>query len=100
MILRSFAVATLFLLACGDKAGPGETTTPAGGGDKDPCAGVELPACPPECTAPVGQLAGQACEAGSACGNQIGDGCTCNAQGTWDCQPHRPLGPGCNLVCR
>ena len=81
----------------GGGAGP-DTPPPS----DDPCANVELPACPGECTQPPGQLAGTECTPdGTKCGNSIGDGCECTA-GKWACTVHKPLGgPGvCNLVCR
>jgi hypothetical protein len=64
---------------------------------EDPCAGVDLPPCPPPCT---GVNPGDACAPeGARCGNAIGDACTC-AQSRWQCEVHPPLEPGCNLVCR
>lgn len=66
----------------------------------DPCADVVLPACPAECPDSPSEMAGTACSAdGDRCGNEIGDGCSCQS-GSWICAPHAPLGPGdCNLVC-
>lgn len=67
----------------------------------DPCDGVDLPECPPECTPemfPGG--CGEPCEPeGATCGNNIGDGMVCSG-GLWQCSVHPPLGEGCNLVCK
>ena len=66
----------------------------------DPCAGIELPPCPPECPADGMSRCGQPCDQeGEACGNAIGDNMTCQG-GTWNCTVHAPLGMGCNQVCR
>lgn len=66
----------------------------------DPCEGVDLPPCPPECPDQAPALCGQPCDMeGDACGNNIGDGMVCTG-GTWQCSVHPPLGPGCNLVCK
>jgi hypothetical protein len=65
---------------------------------KDPCDGIDLPACPEPCTGPL--ECGQACDdEGATCGNSIGDGRVCQ-NGRWGCSVHAPLGLGCNLVCR
>ena len=68
---------------------------------EDPCAGVDLPACPPECgEMEYPELCGLPCDTeGQTCGNNIGDGMTCSG-GQWLCTVHPPLGPGCNLVCK
>ncbi|MBI2893583.1 MAG: hypothetical protein HYY06_08515 [Deltaproteobacteria bacterium] len=66
----------------------------------DPCAGVDLPPCPPACPDEIFVRCGQRCETeGETCGNDIGDARTC-LDGTWQCVVHPPLGTGCNLVCR
>jgi hypothetical protein len=79
------------------RTGPSCTFPPC---PADPCAGVELPACPPACADDATSRCGQACDAeGEACGNEIGDGMVCQG-GTWSCIVHAPLGPGCNAVCR
>lgn len=66
-----------------------------------PCAGVELPACPPECEEGAFGRCGEACDASvdEACGNEIGDAMACE-DGAWVCTVHPPLGPGCNQICR
>ena len=82
----------------GGGQGPDE---PPPAGD-DPCASVTLPACPAECTQPLGEMLGTACPPDQAkCGNNIGDGCECT-DGKWECTVHKPLGgPGtCNLTCK
>ena len=65
---------------------------------EDPCAGVELPLCPPACEPGAMERCGQPCADAAACGNDVGDGMTCEA-GTWQCSVHAPLGMGCNRVC-
>lgn len=66
----------------------------------DPCAGEDLPPCPPECDPNAMDQCGQPCaDEGYTCGNNIGDGMTCMG-GVWGCTVHPPLGTGCNLVCR
>lgn len=113
-LLRSFiACSTLVLVVACPKPAPDSSSPPendtsvkdgsdgAPPGGTDPCAGVELPACPSECSQPPGEMAGSACTTdGEKCGNSIGDGCECTA-GKWECTVHAPLGPGmCNSVCR
>lgn len=65
----------------------------------DPCDGVQLPPCPPECPDDYAATCGLECEVeGEECGNEIGDGRQC-VDGTYVCSVHSPLGEGCNLVC-
>jgi hypothetical protein len=66
----------------------------------DPCAGKELPVCPPACPTGFTSSCGEPCETeGESCGNAIGDGRSC-ADGRWQCSVHAPLTPdGCNRVC-
>lgn len=82
------------------RTGPNCEFAACPGGGADPCAGVELPACPTACPADAMDRCGQPCETeGERCGNNVGDGMGCEA-GTWRCVVHAPLGPGCNLACR
>lgn len=68
---------------------------------EDPCAGIDLPACPGECPPDnFPDSCGMPCDVeGAACGNNIGDGMVCTG-GIWACTVHPPLGEGCNLVCK
>ncbi len=68
---------------------------------EDPCAGIDLPACPGECPPDdFPSSCGMPCDVeGAACGNNIGDGMVCTG-GVWGCTVHPPLGTGCNLVCK
>ena len=65
----------------------------------DPCEGVQLPPCPPECPDDYAATCGLPCKVeGEECGNEIGDGRQC-VDGSYVCSVHSPLGEGCNLVC-
>ncbi len=67
----------------------------------DPCEGVDLPPCPPECDPDLfpGECGGPCEPDGATCGNNIGDGMQC-LEGQWLCSVHPPLGTGCNLICK
>lgn len=89
---------TLLGLAACSSADKSSAVPPPG----DPCAGVELPPCPPACEESQAGRCGQPCAPGAdlACGNNIGDGMQC-VDGTWQCSVHAPLSPtGCNLTCK
>lgn len=92
------ALLLMGLLACAD--GSDGQAGDTGVDDTDPCAGLDLPPCPPECPTGWGETCGTACEVeGETCGNSIGDGRSCT-DGQWACTVHAPLEPeGCNLVC-
>lgn len=77
--------------ACGSSSQPG-----AG----DPCAGLELPPCPPPCPDEVlGTCGGPCTIEGEVCGNTIGDTRVCS-DGRLACTVHPPLDPtGCNQAC-
>lgn len=63
----------------------------------DPCADLELPACPPACTTDA--RCDQPCaQEGEACGAEDGS-MTCE-DGAWRCTAPAPAGPGCHKVCR
>jgi len=66
----------------------------------DPCAGVELPACPVYCDGGF-EIGGEGCDSpGERCIiTVIGDECFCRPDFAWSCFVHPPLGMGCNLVC-
>lgn len=83
----------------GGDAGAGNTGG-SGSDSTDPCDGVTLPACPPQCGDALGSMAGSDCSEGDECvTSAVGDGCECSG-GQWQCSVHPPLDPnGCNLVC-
>lgn len=67
----------------------------------DPCAGLDLPECPPECPEDWSASCGEPCEEeDQACGNTLGDGREC-IDSQWECSVHSPLDPGeCSDVCQ
>lgn len=66
----------------------------------DPCEGVQLPPCPPQCQGGF-DIAGQPCDPGNQCTvSAVGDECSCGQDAHWTCSVHPPLGMGCNLTCR
>src|SRR5262245_33011472 len=96
-IVSALAAIGLIPLACsGGSDGGGSNASNV---TAEPCADVDLPACPDACPANFMESCGEACaDEGAECGNDIGDGMKCEG-GTWSCSVHAPLGPGCNKVC-